>query len=227
MKIEDNQALEARVGIATGQVVIGDIVGDAAIEEDAVAGETPNLAARLQGVALPGQVMIDAATRLLIGEAFNLKDLGAYELKGFKELVAAWCVVDENAAKSRFEAARYGALNQLVGREHELGLLRRAWEQSRAGVGQVVLITGEPGIGKSRLVDAFSAGLQLDGCTRITLSCSPYHANSALFPLIVHLERALRWEREDSDEAKLAKLEEALQDFSLPMDEVIPPSPTR
>jgi class 3 adenylate cyclase len=149
LTLDNNVALQARVGIATGQVVIGDIVGEAATEADAVAGETPNLAARLQGLAMPGQVMIGATTRLLIGETFDFTDLGVQELKGFAEPVAAWHVVGESAAESRFEAAHPGALTQLVGREHELGLLRRAWEQGRTGIGQVVLVSGEPGIGKS------------------------------------------------------------------------------
>ena len=222
LKTEDGQALEARVGIATGQVVIGDIVGEAATEADAVAGETPNLAARLQGLATPGQVVIGATTRLLIGETFDFEDLGTHELKGFGEPVAAWRVVGESAVESRFEAAHPGALTPLVGREHELGLLRRAWHQSQMGVGQVVLISGEPGIGKSRLVDALSAELGGQGYTRITLGCSPYHTNSAFFPVIVHLERVLRWQHEDTADVKLAKLEEALQDFSLPLDEAIP-----
>jgi class 3 adenylate cyclase/predicted ATPase len=222
VKLESDDALQARVGIATGQVVIGDIVGEAAAQAEAVVGETPNLAARLQGVAAPGQVVIGSTTRLLIGETFKLKDLGAHQLKGFPAPVAAWRVIGESAAESRFEAAHPGALSQLVGREHELGLLRRAWEQSRSGIGQVVLVSGEPGIGKSRLVDALGAELKAEGCTQINLGCSPYHANSALYPLIVHLERVLRWQREDSAEEKLAKLEEALQDFSLALDGVIP-----
>ena len=222
LKTEDDQPLEARVGIATGQVVIGDIVGEAATEADAVAGETPNLAARLLEVASPGQVVIGATTRLLIGEALDIEDIGTHQLKGFAESVAVWRVVGESAAESRFEAAHPGALAHIVGREHELGLLKRAWQQSQAGVGQVVLISGEPGIGKSRLVDALSVELGDKGYTRITLGCSPYHTNSALFPVIVHLERALRWQREDSADVKLAKLEEALRDFSLPLDEAIP-----
>ena len=222
LKTEDGQALAARVGIATGRVIIGDIVGEAATEKDAVVGETPNLAARLQELASPGQVVIGSTTRLLIGEAFDLTDLGSHEIKGFGDPVAVWRVVGQSAVESRFEAAHPGALTRFVGRAPELGLLRRAWQQSQAGVGQVVLISGEPGIGKSRLVDALSAELGDESYTRITLGCSPYHTNSALYPLIVHLERVLGWEREDSADARLAKLERVLQNFSLPLDEVIP-----
>ena len=193
LKTEDGQALNARVGIATGQVVIGDIVGEAATEADAVAGETPNLAARLLEVGSPGQVVIGAKTRLLIGEALDLKDIGGHQLKGFAEPVPAWRVIGESAAESRFEAAHSGTLTRLVGREPELALLRRAWEQTQAGIGQVVLVSGEPGIGKSRLVDALGAQLKDEGNTRITLGCSPYHTNSALYPLIVHLDGVARF----------------------------------
>ncbi len=222
LKTEDGQALAARVGIATGQVVIGDMVGETATDEDAVVGETPNLAARLQGAASPGQVVIGSTTRLLIGEAFDLADLGSHEFKGIGDPVAVWSVAGERAAESRFEAAHPGARTQIIGRAPELELLRRAWEQSRKGVGQVVLISGEPGIGKSRLVDALSAALGDESYTPITLGCSPYHTNSALYPLIVLVERVLGWEREDSADARLAKLERELQNVSLPLDEVIP-----
>ncbi|MFB3137585.1 MAG: adenylate/guanylate cyclase domain-containing protein, partial [Phycisphaerales bacterium] len=222
LKSEDGRALQARVGIATGQVVVGDIVSETATEADAVAGETPNLAARLQGVAAPSQVVIGATTRLLVAEAFDLEDLGAHELKGFAEPIVAWHVVSESAAESRFEAAHPGALTKIVGREHELGLLRRAWEQGRSGIGQVVLVSGEPGIGKSRLVEALGAGLKAEGCTRITMGCSPFHTNSALYPVIAHLERVLNWQDQDKVEVKLAKLEAAPQGFSLVPEEAIP-----
>jgi class 3 adenylate cyclase/predicted ATPase len=222
VKTEDGQALAARVGIATGQVVIGDMVGETATDEDAVVGETPNLAARLQGAASPGQVVIGSNTRLLIGEAFDLTDLGSRELKGIGDSVAVWSVVGESAVESRFEAAHPGARTQITGRAPELELLWRAWGQSRKGVGQVVLINGEPGIGKSRLVDALSDKLGDERYTPITLGCSPYHTNSALYPLIVLLERVLGWEREDSADSRLAKLERELQNVSLPLDEVIP-----
>jgi predicted ATPase/class 3 adenylate cyclase len=222
LKTEDGQTLEARVGIATGQVVIGDIVGEGASEADAVAGETPNLAARLLEVASPGQVVIGTTTRLLIGEALDLEDLRTYQLKGFAEPVPAWRVIGDTAAERPFQAVHPDALTRLVGREPELALLRRAWEQSQAGIGQVVLISGEPGIGKSRLMDALGVQLKDERNTRITLGCSPYHTNSALYPLIVHLERALRWQREDDAEVKLAKLEKELQGFSLDPAEVIP-----
>lgn len=222
LKGDGDQALGARVSIATGQVVIGDIVGETATELDAVVGETPNLAARLLDVASPGQVVIDAVTRQLIGDALDLEDIGTHQLKGFTIPVTAWRVAGEREAETRFETAHSGSLTQFVGREHEIGLLKRAWHLSQEGVGQVVMISGEPGIGKSRLVEALSAELGDKVYTRITISCSPYHTNSALFPLIVHLEQVLRLHREDGAATKLAKLEEALQVFSLPLNDVIP-----
>ena len=222
LKTEDGQALAARVGIATGQVVIGDIVGEAATEAGAVAGETPNLAARLQDVASPGQVVIGSNTKLLIGDAFDLMDLGSRELKGIGDQVPVWRVVGESVAESQLDAAHPGALTKFVGRAPELELLRRAWEQGRGGIGQVVQISGEPGIGKSRLVDAFDATLEDESYTRITLRCSPFHINSALYPLIVYLERICRWEREDDAERKLAKLEHVLANLSQPLDEALP-----
>ncbi|MDX1487815.1 MAG: adenylate/guanylate cyclase domain-containing protein, partial [Acidiferrobacterales bacterium] len=214
--------LEVRVGIATGLVVVGDTVGEGTSEEKSVVGDTPNLAARLQALAPSNGIVISPETRHLTGKVFDYQDLGTHELKGFAEPIVAWRVLGESAMDSRREAARPSALTELVGREHELGLLERAWEQSQAGFGQVVLISGEPGIGKSRLVDALGTKLKEEGCIRITLGCSPYHTNSALYPVITHLERVLRWQREDDVETKLAKLEEVLRDSSLTLDEVIP-----
>jgi class 3 adenylate cyclase len=152
LKAEDGQTLEARVGIATGQVVIGDIVGETATEADAVSGETPNLAARLQGVAAPGQVVIGTTTRLLIGETFDLEDLGRHELKGFVEPAQAWLVVRDGDIDGGKAARRVGAGLPLVGRQEELGLLLRSWEMTKESHGQVLLIQGEAGIGKSGLL---------------------------------------------------------------------------
>jgi predicted ATPase len=222
LKTEDGQALEARVGIATGQVVIGDIVGEAATEADAVAGETPNLAARLQGLATPGQVVIGATTRLLIGEIFELKDLGTRELKGFAEPVHSWRVVREGDIDSRYEAKHVGGGLPLVGRQEELGLLLRSWEASKEGHGHVVLVQGEAGIGKSRLVKALCEHISGEDYIWVAVRCSPYHANSTLYPVIEHLKRVLGWTPEDGAEAKLEKLEAALQGQSLPLAEAVP-----
>jgi class 3 adenylate cyclase len=222
LRLDDNVALQARVGIATGRVVVGDLVGEAAAEAEAVAGETPNLAARLQGVAAPGQVVIGATTRLLIGETFELKDLGVHELKGFGEPVQAWRVLRAGDIDSRYEAKRVGGELPLVGRQEELGLLLRSWEASKEAHGQVVLIQGEAGIGKSRLVEALRQQVAGEDYIWVATRCSPYHANSTLYSVIEHLKRVLGWTPEDGAEAKLKKLEAAIQGQSLPLAEAVP-----
>ena len=222
LKLDDNVALQARVGIATGLVVVGDLVGETAKDAEAVAGETPNLAARLQGVAAPGQVVIGATTRLLIGETFDLADLGAHELKGFAEPVHAWHVLREGDIDSRYEAKHVGGGLPLVGRQEELGLLLRSWEASKEGHGQVVLIQGEAGIGKSRLIEALREQVSGENYIRVAHWCSPYHANSTLYPVIEHLKRAMDWKPEDGAPEKLEKLEAGLEGQSLPPEEVVP-----
>ncbi len=219
---EEGRPLSARVGIASGEVVIGDIIGDTATEKDAVIGETPNLAARLQSLASPGELVIGARTRLLIGDSFDLAEMGSHSLKGIQEPVAVWRVTGEQSSESAFAAAHPEARARIVGRAPELELLRRAWEQSRNGIGQAVLISGEPGIGKTLLVDAFADTLEDESYLHSTLRCSPYHINSALYPVISFLEQVCRWQREDDGEARLAKLEQALDSFSLPLDESVP-----
>ena len=219
---EEGRPLSARVGIASGEVVIGDIIGDTATEKDAVIGETPNLAARLQSLASPGELVIGARTRLLIGDSFDLAEMGSHSLKGIQEPVAVWRVTGEQSSESAFAAAHPEARARIVGRAPELELLRRAWEQSRNGIGQAVLISGEPGIGKTLLVDAFADTLEDESYLHSTLRCSPYHINSALYPVISFLEQVCRWQREDDGEARLAKLEQALDSFSLPLDDSVP-----
>ncbi len=210
IRLDGGSSLRARVGIATGRVVVGDLVGDAASDEEAVSGETPNLAARLQAVAEPGRVVIGPATRRLIGPAFDLEDLGLLTLKGFPRAIAAWRVVGESAAESRFEAAHADSLTRLVGREHELALLRERWELAKGGEGQAVLLSGEAGIGKSRIVRAVRELVGDDRHYRLRYQCSPYHANSAFHPIIQRLERAAGMTGEDPVEVKLDKLEALL-----------------
>jgi predicted ATPase/class 3 adenylate cyclase len=205
-----DQPLAVRVGIATGRVVVGELIGDHEARERAVVGETPNLAARLQTLAEPNGVVISQSTRRLVDGLFDLADLGSHEIKGFDQKVGAWRVIGESQAESRFEALHAATLTPLVGREEELALLQRLWSEARDGEGQVVLLSGEPGIGKSRLTRALQERLKEETYTRLIHFCSPYHMNSALHPIIDHLQRAGGLKRDDNDEQKLAKLEELL-----------------
>jgi class 3 adenylate cyclase/predicted ATPase len=204
------EPLRARVGIATGLVVVGDPVGEGAAREEAVVGGTPNLAARLQGLAEPGTVVVAEATQRLLGQLFEFAALGACELKGFAEPVRAWRVLGPGRAESRFEARHAGGPLPLVGREQELGLLLDRWRQARGDEGQVVLLCGEPGIGKSRIVLALHERLGPEPRTGLRYHGSPYHANSALWPVIDQIERAAGLAPDDPPEAKLTKLERLL-----------------
>jgi class 3 adenylate cyclase/predicted ATPase len=200
--------LHVRIGIHTGVVVIGDM-GTSERREILALGETPNIAARLQGLAEPDTVVVSAATQRLVAGLFECQDLGLQTLKGLSTPMAVYQVVREGEAHSRFEAAVSKGLTPLVGREEELGLLRRRWEQAKAGVGHVVLLSGEPGIGKSRLVQELKEQVSAAGATRIEFRCSPYHQNSAFYPIIDHLQRLLRFARNDPPEEKPKKLENA------------------
>jgi class 3 adenylate cyclase/predicted ATPase len=199
-------AIEVRIGIATGVVVVGDLIGGGAAQEHGVVGETPNVAARLQALAEPGQVVISQSTRRLTGGMFEYQDLGRVTLKGLAEPTQAWQVIGTSRVESRFEAQHEVNLTPLVGREEELELLLRRWRQAASGEGRVVLLSGEPGIGKSRLTVALSERLQDELHTRVRYFCSPRHTDSALHPSITQLERASGFERDDTPEAKLAKM---------------------
>jgi class 3 adenylate cyclase/tetratricopeptide (TPR) repeat protein len=204
------QPLAVRIGLATGPVVVGDTTRDGHTEANLAVGETPNLAARLQGVAGSNQVVIAPTTRRLVGDSFVLTDLGAHALKGIAEPVRAWGVNAVQRTKGRFEAA-HGAteLTPLVGRDEELTLLGRRWQQARGGEGQVVLIGGEPGIGKSRLTQAFRAGLD-EPHTALRYQGSPYHLHSGLYPFLEQFELMAGFSRDDTHEQKLDKMEAAL-----------------
>jgi class 3 adenylate cyclase/tetratricopeptide (TPR) repeat protein len=213
--------LQVRVGIATGLVVVGDLIGAGAAQEQAVVGETPNLAARLQGLADPGTVVISAATRRLTGGLFEYRDLGAVSLKGFGENINAWQVLGASAAESRFEALR-ATLTPLIGRDEETDLLMRRWEQAKRGDGQVVLISGEPGIGKSRIAQTIVERVGADPHTRLRYFCSPHHQDTALYPSIAQLQRAAGFRREDTSEERLSKLEAILAQGANDLSQVVP-----
>jgi class 3 adenylate cyclase/predicted ATPase len=210
--------LQARVGIATGLVVVGDLIGEGSAQEQSVVGETPNLAARLQALAEPDAVVIAAGTRRLIGDLFEYHDLGAVEVKGIAVPVLAWQVLRPSVVASRFEALRGSALTPLIGRDEEIDLLLRRWSRVKAGDGQVVLVSGEPGIGKSRITAELEERLKAEPHLRLRYFCSPYHQDSALYPFIDQLGRASGFARDDPPTAKLEKLE-ALLTLAAPPDE--------
>ena len=208
--LKTHEALQTRVGIATGLVVVGDLIGSGASQEQAIVGETPNLAARLQGVAEPNSVVIAESTRRLVGNLFQLDDLGAQDLKGIAGPVWAWAALRPASVESRFEALHSGGLTELVGREEELELLLRRWAKAKIGEGQVVLLSGEPGIGKSRLTAALMERLADEPHTRLRYFCSPQHTDSALYPIISQMERAAGLAHDDTAQAKLDKLDALL-----------------
>ena len=210
LKIPNGEALRARIGIATGLVVVGDLVGEGAAQEQAVVGETPNLAARLQALAEPGGVVIAEATRRLLGAGFALEDLGEHELKGIGGLVRAYVVTGERTVESRFEAMSGPALLPMVGRDQELALLLERWALAKAGEGQGVLLVGEAGIGKSRISRALLDAVADEPHIRVRYQCSPYHTDSALWPVIQQLNYAAGLAADDPLEARLDKLEALL-----------------
>ena len=207
-------ALQTRVGIATGLVVVGDLIGSGASREQAIVGETPNLAARLQGVAEPNMVVIAEGTRRLLGNLFELRDLGAKDLKGITGPTRAFAALRASSAEGRFEALHASGLTDLVGREEELVLLLRRWSKTKTGEGQVVLLSGEAGIGKSRLTAALLERLATEPHKRLRYFCSPQHTDSAFYPIIGQMERAAALAREDTPQAKLDKLDALLAQTS-------------
>jgi predicted ATPase/class 3 adenylate cyclase len=199
--------LRVRVGIATGLVVVGDLIGTGAAQEQAVVGETPNLAARLQAMADPDTVVIAEGTRKLLGSLFELKDLGARDITGIAGLVRAWAVLRAGSAEGRFEALHASGLTALVGREEEIALLLRRWAKAKSGEGQVVLLSGEPGIGKSRLTAALLESVAGEPHTRLRYFCSLQHTDSALYPVIGQMARAAGLAHDDAPQATLDKLD--------------------
>jgi class 3 adenylate cyclase/predicted ATPase len=214
--LKTHAPLQTRVGIATGLVVVGDLIGSGASQEQAIVGETPNLTARLQGVAEPNAVVISESTRKLVGNLFELQDLGGQDLKGIAGPVRAWAALRPASVESRFDALHATGLTELVGREEELELLLRRWSKAKSGEGQVVLLSGEPGIGKSRLTAALLERLADEPHTRLRYFCSPQHTDSALYPIISQMERAAGFAHNDTAQAKLDKLDVLLEQSLTP-----------
>jgi class 3 adenylate cyclase len=212
--LKTRASLQTRIGIATGLVVVGDLIGSGEAQERGIIGETPNLAARLQGIAEPNCVVIAEGTRRLVGSLFELQDVGPKDLKGIAGPVRAWSVLRPSSVESRFEALHAGQLTALVGRDEECELLFRRWSKAKTGEGQVVLLSGEAGIGKSRLTAALLESLAAEPHTRLRYFCSPQHTDSAFYPIISQMERVARIAHDDSPTTKLDKLDALLAQTS-------------
>jgi len=208
--LKTHASLQTRVGIATGLVVVGDLIGSGEAQERGIVGETPNLAARLQSIADPNTVVIAEGTRKLLGNLFELEHLGSKDLKGIAGSVRAWAALRARSVESRFEALHVSGLTDLVGREEEVELLLRRWSKAKTGEGQAVLLSGEAGIGKSRLTAALLEKLATEPHTRLRYLCSPQHTDSAFYPIISQMERAARLAHDDGAQAKLDKLDAVL-----------------
>jgi class 3 adenylate cyclase/predicted ATPase len=214
IKTPTDAALQTRIGIATGMVVVGDLIGEGSGQRHAVVGETPNLAARLQGIAEPGTVVIADSTRHLLGDLFLLRELGPQQFKGLAMPTQAYAVLGERALESRFAARHAGGVTPLVGRDQELALLIERWQQAKAGEGQVVLLSGEAGIGKSRIAEAVVEAVRGEAYYLLRYQCSPYHADSALYPAIQQISHAAGFSATDSPEQRLDRLEALLAEGS-------------
>jgi len=198
--------LQTRIGIATGRVVIGEIGTGTPAAERSASGETPNLAARLQAQAQPGEIVLADDTRKLCGESFVLESLGRLDLKGFAAPIQAWRVVGERTAATRFEAQHMQGLVEFVGRDSEVALVFERWALARDGEGQAVLLSGEAGIGKSRICQTLRDRLAGESAATVLLQCSPYFSSSALYPVMQHLERSADMAAADTPEVRAAKL---------------------
>lgn len=222
IRAPDGSTLAVRIGIATGLVVVGDLIGEGAAQEEAVIGETPNLAARLQALAAPGTVVIGLGTRRLVGTSFELEDLGRHELKGLAGPVPAWRVIGVGRAETRFEAARGRRLSPFIGREAEIELLVERWQLAASGEGQVLLLCGEAGVGKSRMLEALRERLDPTSHLRLRYQCSSFRTNSPLYPIIAHLQRAAAMSPEDTPAQKLQKLDSLVAEGANDRDRLLP-----
>jgi predicted ATPase/class 3 adenylate cyclase len=222
LKTDYGVQLAVRIGIHTGPVVVGEM-GGGSRHENLALGETPNIAARLEGLAQANTTVISPVTAQLVQRSFVLEELGSYDLKGVAEPMRLCRALSPREAEHDGHAAMLaGGFDVLVGRDEEIGLLLRRWEQSKDGLGQVVLLSGEAGIGKSSLAEGLRDHVRQAGCTRIAFRCSPYHTNSAFYPIIAQVQRALGWQSDDTVDTQLAKLEQALAGTSLPREEAVP-----
>jgi class 3 adenylate cyclase/predicted ATPase len=220
--LKTHAALQTRVGIATGLVIVGDLIGSGDAQERGIVGKTPNLAARLQSVAEPNTVVIAEGTRKLLGNMFELEDLDAKDLKGIAGPVRAWAALRPASVESRFEAHHMSGLTNLVGRQEELDLLLRRWSKVLDSEGQVVLLCGEAGIGKSRLTAALFERLATEPHARLRYFCSPQHTDSALYPIISQMERAAGFAHGEAAQTKLDKLDAVLvQSYTPPQDRAL------
>jgi class 3 adenylate cyclase/predicted ATPase/energy-coupling factor transporter ATP-binding protein EcfA2 len=222
LRPHDGLTLHVRIGIATGLVVVGERIGEGSAQEYTVFGKTPNLAARLQGAAEWDGIVIAESTRRLIGDLFECAELSAVALKGFDAPVRAWRVKGESRAEGRFEALHAKGMIPVVGRQQEIARLLELWRQAKASEGQVVLLTGEPGVGKSRLTRVLRERLRRQDHIRLSYYCSPHYTTSPLHPIIAQLERAAGITQDDTAVRKLDKLEAALADSRAPADEIVP-----
>ena len=213
--------LAVRVGVATGPVVVGDIIGEGASQESAVVGETPNVAARLQGIATPNSVVVASSTHDLEAGQFEYEDLGDRTLKGIAKPVHAWRVIAARAVEGRFEAVHRTGLTTFVGRDQEIGLLMDRWQAAKEGDGQIALLSGEAGIGKSRIMQVLRQQLDAEPYTRVRYQCSPFHRSSAMYPVVQQLEFAAGFTAEDSADDKLDKLETVLAQAAEPTPDVM------
>ena len=220
LRLKGDLQLQARIGIASGQVVVGEIGTGTSAAEVSASGETPNMAARLQGCAQPGEIVISADTRRLLGASFELQSLGALELKGFASATHAWRVIGERSVASRFEAQHIQELTQLIGRESEVSLLRERWAMALDGEGQVVLLTGEAGIGKSRISQALRQRVVGEAFTTVLWQCSPYFTSSALYPVAQQLSRAAGIVPAKPPEERAHKLVQLLESTGLKPESV-------
>jgi len=223
LEVMREHSLQVRIGIHTGLVVVGEMGAGTHLDPTAIVGETPNIAARLQALAPPDSAAISSTTHKLVHGLFVCASMGSQILKGIAKPIEVYRVLGQSGARSRFEVVTRAGLIPLVDREEEMALLGRCWERTKGGQGQVVMLSGEPGIGKSRLVQEIKEQVVREGCIQAEFRASPYHENTAYYPIIVHLQRLLDLQTSDSPQQKLDKLERKLNEYGFALPEALPP----